>query len=267
MKLTVAEKKQNIPSPPGQRSYKEKYRFTLIELLVVIAIIAILAAVLLPALNKAKNQAKLSICRSNLKQLGTQLMYYANNYDDYGPVVGWVNGSVLSYTCSLGTLIPHSIPNHKKSSSLDYLSCPSISPDFPDRAIRPPGTRWNDAVQIGYGISFARSNRVKEYYVLNWYKYSNLTPCPNLRYLGKKVWAPNKSRYTQFGKPSEYPMGADFPSGRGDYRLITDNWRSTRANHNGNNNVVFFDGHVAYYLLSQQNKYLGFYYGCIAWGD
>jgi prepilin-type processing-associated H-X9-DG protein len=62
-------------------------------------------------------------------------------------------------------------------------------------------------------------------------------------------------------------MSADFPSGRSNYRLIADNWRSTRANHKGNNNVVFFDGHVKYFLLQQQNKYLGFYYGAIAWGD
>lgn len=56
--------------------------FTLIELLVVIAIIAILMAILMPTLNRAKEQGKRAACLNNLRQLGLAWIMYADANDD-----------------------------------------------------------------------------------------------------------------------------------------------------------------------------------------
>lgn len=63
------------------------HKFTLVELLVVISVIAILASLLLPGLQQARNQAKLSSCMSNIKQVGMGWISYSLDFNDIAPPI------------------------------------------------------------------------------------------------------------------------------------------------------------------------------------
>lgn len=95
--------------------------FTLIELLVVISIIALLMAILMPALSKARQQAKRVVCMSNVRQTGLGLWLYAEDNDNKVMPMRDVNGTIRSepypadtymvysnlYRDSVGELVPY----------------------------------------------------------------------------------------------------------------------------------------------------------------
>jgi len=67
--------------------------FTLIELLVVIAIIALLVTILMPALNRARELAKRSVCAANLNAIGKGIALYQAEYKDSFPVIDDVDAT------------------------------------------------------------------------------------------------------------------------------------------------------------------------------
>lgn len=88
--------------------------FTLIELLVVIAIIAILIALLLPAVQQARESARRTQCKNNLKQIGLAMHNYHDTYARFPPGSFWNNVNA-GRTYQQSSLLAHLLPYVEQS--------------------------------------------------------------------------------------------------------------------------------------------------------
>jgi prepilin-type N-terminal cleavage/methylation domain-containing protein len=87
---------------------KSRSAFTLIELLVVIAIIAVLIALLLPAVQQAREAARRSQCKNNLKQMSLALQNFHDTYNVFPPQYGYRNTD--TFTGDFGTILFFILP-------------------------------------------------------------------------------------------------------------------------------------------------------------
>lgn len=193
-----------------------KHGFTLIELLVVIAIIAILAAILFPVFAQAREKARTISCLSNMKQIGTAVHMYVQDYDERLFFrIGWKN-SRSGYFPTVDSerwwnlLMPYVKNNDVFRCASD--SAPTISPDANSKAAVP---RSYMALVSAESLSLAQVDDPVETIVIT-EKWSARTDSWIEPYLGN--------------------MGPD----------VTDPTKMyvTANRHTGEINATFFDGHA-----------------------
>jgi len=213
--------------------------FTLIELLVVIAIIAILAAILFPVFARAREKARQTSCLSNLRQVGTALMMYMQDYDGNTPILQLCGTAGINVNqLPQGALTPY-IKN------VNIWECPSgpkdpctASNDFGGSALSSDGGYHLPREFVGHSVTVTVVNSVFGY---------EIGACPA---------GPTTVNESSIQQPASRAAFGDGPKALGGgpgtilypnaCKAYCDASVRTDANtrHNGGSNLVFMDGHA-----------------------
>ncbi len=231
---------------------KKNQAFTLIELLVVISIIAVLMSIMMPALKKAREQAKQTICRSNLKQWGVVCFTYTADSSGYFSKarIGITNSS--SPTANDGKSWIWALrPYYADQGKLRL--CPSATKSYTEGGKNPFGA-WGpytdpsgNAIEYGsYAFNGWMYNMPKEW-ESSWHPYANYwrrsdaKGADSVPMMADGSWHNGNPRA---GGPA--PETEDFDASKmaltGGYEYELARYAVNR--HNGVSNIVFMDGSI-----------------------